>query len=265
MFVIKIGGSLITYKDQYCSPNKEEIIKFAKVIKSIWEDVKGKLIIVLGGGSYGNGVPIQYNIKNSKQEWNPLDLQMMTTKMFEWITLVCQIFREEGIPCYPFQSSSYCITNQGNLKEYNISSIKECLKLNLLPVTAGDLTFDTQDIFSIYSSDNIPEMFVKSLEVQRVVILTDVEGIYMESDEQNTIKLVNKENYEDILKFAGNSNKQDVTGGMNNKLKALIRIADMGTDSVICSGREPSNLIQGIFSDNPPGTFIKAWEKEGEL
>ncbi|WAA09173.1 isopentenyl phosphate kinase [Fervidibacillus albus] len=263
MYVVKIGGSLITHKDEYCSPNLEEIRRYAKVVKKIWEDIKGNLIIVLGGGSYGNGVPIRYNIKNSDQPWDPLDLQMMTIKMFEWISLVCRIFREEGIPCYPFQASSYCTTKDGDLSEYNIAAIKECLKLNILPITSGDLTFDKDKIFVIYSSDNIPEVFARSFRVKRVVTLTDVDGIYTTNQMKDIIKLVNKDNYREILNLAGDSNKQDVTGGMKNKLRALIRIAALGTECVICSGKDPMNLIPAIYSQTPPGTFISAWECEG--
>ncbi|MED4590504.1 isopentenyl phosphate kinase [Priestia flexa] len=259
MFVVKIGGSLITNKNEYCSPNKEEIRKFAKVLKARWEDLRGKLIIVIGGGSYGNGVPIRFNIEKSEQDWKAKDLLMMTVKMFEWLTEVCMIFREEGLPCYPFQSSSYCTTNNGELINYNIGAIEKSLELGLLPITSGDLTFDDTKTFVIYSSDNIPEIFVDYFRVKRVVILTDVDGIYESLKDQNLIKRVNKDNYENILNIAGSSNKQDVTGGMNNKVKALIRIAQKGTTSIICNGNNPESLIEGLYSDTPPGTTIEAW------
>lgn len=264
MFVVKIGGSLITNKDAYCSPDKVKIKEFAKLIKENWSILKGNLILVLGGGSYGNGVPIRYNIADSQQEWDEKNLLMMTTKMFEWMNEVCQIFREEGIPCYPFQTSSYCTTNKGNLNTCNIEPIKHCLNLGILPITSGDLTFDNNKKFVIYSSDNVPEMFIKRLNVKKVVILTDVEGIYEDLKTKKLIKEVTPQNYSDILNMAGNSQKQDVTGGMNNKLKALLRISQEGATSIICNGKDTQNLFRALYDDTPPGTVIKKWNMVGE-
>lgn len=38
---------------------------------------------------------------------------MPTVKLFELMTLITMIFREEDIPCYPFQTSSYLMSSQG--------------------------------------------------------------------------------------------------------------------------------------------------------
>lgn len=259
MYIVKIGGSLITDKNAYCSPRRDKIREFAKVIKSQWDVLRGKLIVVLGGGSYGNGVPIRYNLRDSECEWEHKNLLMMTFKMFEWINEVTMIFREEGIPCYPFQTSSYCTTNGGHPDQFFIEPIKKCLKLGILPVTSGDLTFDQEKTFVIFSSDNVPELFVDHMEIRRVVILTDVPGIYESIESKKIIPRVTRENAELILKVAGGSMKQDVTGGMNNKLRALIRLAQKNVMSVICDGTMPSNLIEALLSENPPGTVIESF------
>lgn len=265
MFVVKIGGSLITDKNAYCSPNRDEIRKYARLVKVHWNQLQGKLVIVLGGGSYGNGVPIRYNIKNSEQDWKHTNLLMMTVKMFEWINEVTMIFRDEGIPCYPFQTSSYCTTANGAPHSFYLDPIKNCLKLGVLPITSGDFTFDHDKSFVIFSSDNVPELFVEHFDVDRVVILTDVPGIYDSIETKTVICKVTKDNYMQVLNVAGASRKQDVTGGMNNKLKALIRIAQKNTTSVVCSGKNVTNLIDALFSDNPPGTVIEAWGKGAYL
>lgn len=264
MYIVKIGGSLITDKNAYCSPKREKIREFARLIKSRWEELSGKLVIVLGGGSYGNGVPIRYRIKNAEQNWQHTDLLMMTVKMFEWINEVTMIFREEGIPSYPFQTSSYCVTENGHPRSFFLEPIKQCLELGVLPITSGDFTFDGQKTFVIFSSDNVPELFVERFNVKRVVILTDVPGIYEELETKQVIRRVTKENYQQILGVAGASTKQDVTGGMNNKLKALIRIAQKNTTSIVCDGTDPQNLLHALFSLDPPGTIIESWN-EGAL
>jgi isopentenyl phosphate kinase len=261
MFIAKIGGSLITNKNGYCSPRLDKIQEFATLIKSNWDKLEGNLVIVLGGGSYGNAVPLRYGISNSQAGWEKINLLKMTEKMFEWNTVVTSIFRNEGVPCYPFQTSSYCTSSNGTLDTFYLEPIKMCLDLGILPILSGDLTFDKGKTFVIYSSDNVPEMFVEKFKVERVVMLTDVPGIYTLQDTKRIVRKVNKENFAQILDAAGSSSKQDITGGMNNKLRSMIRVAKKNTTSVICDGTNPQNLLEALFSSNPPGTIIEAWNE----
>lgn len=259
MFIVKIGGSLITDKNCYCTPNPKEIRKYAKIIHENWRALKGKLIIVLGGGSYGNGVPRKYNMSNAKMNWSKQDLLMMTVKMFEWLTFVAEIFREEGVPCYPFQASSYCLTNNGDLHECYVEPIKHCLNMDILPITSGDFTYDINQKFVIYSSDNIPEMFVRNFDVEKVIMLTDVDGIYESFDTKQIYKTVDKHNYKKVLNVAGHSKKQDVTGGMKNKLRALIKIAELGTPCIICNGHDPNMLMKAVNGEEIHSTTIESF------
>lgn len=260
MYVVKIGGSLITHKDEYCRPNREVIRSYAKVIKEYWDELQGKLIIILGGGSYGNGVPLRYNIDDSKNNWKHEDLLMMTTKMFEWMTEVTTIFRSEGLPCYPFQGSSYISTDDGNLNTCFIKPIKDSLRLRLLPILSGDLTFDSSKRFVIFSSDKIPQVLNKEIDITRVVMLTNVDGIHYKHNSSQIFKNVTRENYPIVLAETGSSKQQDVTGGMRTKVLSLIELAEQGIMSVICNGKQPNNLIDSIFKEEPPGTKIEAWK-----
>src|SRR5918999_6004383 len=88
VFVVKLGGALVTYKDDYCKPNTEIIAELGDVLYSCWSQVKGRLILVLGGGSYGNAVPHRYNLVDSSGEWKPEDLSLMTVKTLELMSLV---------------------------------------------------------------------------------------------------------------------------------------------------------------------------------
>lgn len=262
MFVVKLGGSLITHKDDYCSPNRDVIRGYAKEIKKHWRLLQGNLIIILGGGSYGNGVPIRYKIQNSEQDWRHEDILMMTTKMFEWMTEVTAIFRDEGLPCYPFQGSSYITSDDGDLNRCFVQPIKNSLSLGLLPILSGDLTFDKSKKFVIFSSDKIPQVLNRELEINRVVMLTNVDGIHYRHDPSKIYKNVTRENFPVVIAETGSSKQQDVTGGMRTKFLSLIELAKQGVMGVICNGNNPRNLISSIFKEEPPGTMIQVWKGE---
>ena len=260
VFVVKLGGALITYKDDYCKPNIDIISEFGRVLASRWSEVQGRLILVLGGGSYGNAVPHRYNLLDSYGDWQPSDLSLMTVKTFELMSLVTEIFRGRGIPCYPFQTSSYLITRNGEPQKFWLEPIKRALSLGQLPVLSGDMVFDSERGFVIVSSDQIPELFVGDLSLERVVMLTNVPGVLNYLGDSQVISRVGPDDHKFVLDNARNSKQLDISGGMRNKVKALLRIANLGVESVICDGRNPDVLLQALFEAAPPGTFIEARE-----
>jgi len=258
-FIVKLGGALVTYKNDYCKPNTKIIEELGDTLYTCWSKLKGRLILVLGGGSYGNAVPHRYNLVDSSQDWRTVDLSMMTVKTLELMSLVTGIFRERGIPCYPFQTSSYLVTHNGDPRHYWIDPIKHALSLGLLPVLSGDLVFDSAKGFVIFSSDRIPELFVDSLPLKRVVMLTNVPGVVNYSaGDSDIIRRVTGKDRKLLLSNAGASGHLDVSGGMRNKVEALLRLADMGVESVICDGGTPSLLPCALFDRDPPGTFIES-------
>jgi isopentenyl phosphate kinase len=259
VFIVKLGGALITDKDDYCKPNTAIIEEFARVLYLRWSDLQGRLILVLGGGSYGNAVPHRYNLLDSHSDWRPVDLSMMTVKTFELMSLVTNIFRAQGIPCYPFQTSTYLITRNREPQTFWLEPIKRALGLSLLPILSGDMVFDSERGFVIVSSDQIPELFVGSLSLKRIVMLTNVPGVLnYSSSNLELITRVGPKDQEFVLDNARGSGQLDISGGMKNKVKALLRVADLGVESVICDGRDPSVLLQALFESEPPGTLIEA-------
>lgn len=258
IFIIKLGGSLISDKNGYCAANLESIREFARVIHSRWHDLQGRLVVLLGGGSFGSGVACRYNLQNSSQRWNLGDLSIVTLKMFELLSLVTEIFRGRGIPCFPFQASGYLTSMGGRPDGAFLGSVERALHMGLLPILSGDVIFDTEIQFVIFSSDWMPQLFVDVLPIRRVVILTDVPGLMDYTvTPSRVISRVTKENRNLALQCAGPSGKQDVSGGMKNKLEAMLSLSTLGVESVICDGRVPDLLIQALFDPSPAGTLIE--------
>lgn len=259
IFIVKLGGALISHKDQYCTPNLAVVHEFARIVRSRWSELRTRLIIVLGGGSYGNGVSLRYNLHEASQPWNPADLSMVTVKIFEFMSLVTDIFRQEEVPCYPFQTSSYVMSLDGKPQTVFIEPILRVLAMGVVPILSGDMVFDSERGFVIFSSDGIPELFVGRVPIKRVVMLTNVPGVLTDAVHgSEIISRVTSDNRDAVLGCAGPSRQQDVSGGMANKVRALLRIADLGVESVICDGRSPAALVSAIFDATPSGTVIEA-------
>ena len=149
------------------------------------------------------------------------------------------------------------MTCNGEPRNFWIEPIKHAMSLGVLPILSGDMVFDSDRGFVIFSSDRIPELFINSLPVKRVAMLTNVAGVLNGSE---VFTRVTPEDHELVLNKASASRQQDVSGGMKNKVKSLLRLANLGVESVICDGRDPSVLLQALFEPEPPGTFIEPRE-----
>jgi len=263
VFIVKLGGSVITDKDGYCVGNTSAIHEFGRVIRSRWGDLRGRLIILLGGGSFGSGVTCRYNLQNSSQPWNLPDLSIVTVKMFELLSLVTQAFREQGLPCFPFQASGYITSNHGKPDRIFLEPIKRALAMDLLPVLSGDVIFDSNEKFVVFSSDWMAGLFVDTFAIKRVVMLTDVPGVMdCTFDPPQIVPRITKHNRERVRRYAGPSKKQDSSGGMTNKLEALLSLSALGVEGVICDGRVPALLIPALFDPSPAGTVIDPGTEE---
>ena len=257
MFIVKLGGSLISHKDEYCAANLPVIQAFARIVRSRWAELAGRLLLVIGGGSYGNAISRRYKLEDSSLPWRAVDLPMTTLGMLEWLSLIAGVFREEGVPCYPFQTNSYLVCRDGRPLQAFLAPVKQALAMGLLPLLSGDLVFDTVRKFVIFSSDAIPELFLAELPVRRVVMVTNVPGVLDDLRRGGgLVARITRDNRDTVLRVARGSQHQDVSGGMRTKVEALLRIADAGVEGVICDGRTPEVLLPAMFDIVPPGTFV---------
>ena len=60
LVIIKMGGSVVTFKDQPLMPNMEGIEGIAKVLVELRK--KFKIILVHGGGSFGHYWSVKYDM-----------------------------------------------------------------------------------------------------------------------------------------------------------------------------------------------------------
>ncbi|MDJ0726503.1 MAG: isopentenyl phosphate kinase [Prochloraceae cyanobacterium] len=260
VFILKIGGSLITDKDAYCTPNIRAIQDFIRVIKLNLTELQNRLILIIGSGSFGHGTVLKFNLHSSSGDWKNSNLAIPTIKLFEFMTLIAMMFREQDVPCYPFQTSSYLTTSEGQPVAFFIEPIIQVLSMGIIPILSGDIVFDRHKQFVVFSSDRIPELFLNRLIIKRVAILTNVPGLLCSrKNSVAMLRFITKDNYKFALQAAETSNQPDVSGGMATKIDALIRLAKRGVESVVCDGRDPHLLIPALYEPNPNGTIIQPW------
>lgn len=252
VLVVKLGGSLITHKARYCEADVEQIDLLGHQLAALLADDR-RFVIVLGGGSFGNQIPVRYLLLDARRR-RKQDLPRMTAGMQQLCGLVCSRWWELGIPAHPLQLAAMLWREDGQLK-HDFSALVCALSAGLTPVLTGDMILSTGGDAEVFSSDRLVEILPHYVRVRRNIMLTDVEGVRHRGE---LLKQVNIANVDQVMQSCGASGHPDITGGMKSKLAAMWTAASLGVPGTICSGHAPENLARAVLGEQLPGTSIEA-------
>jgi len=108
-------------------------------------------------------------------------------------------------------------------------------------------------------NDTLAAMVANLIEAERLIILSDQSGLY-DSDPRtnpNAILLAEAKAGDPRLEAMAGPGSALGQGGMVTKVRAAVRAARSGADTVIVSGREP-DVITRLAAGETPGTLLTA-------
>ena len=249
LVLIKLGGSIITHKDGYCESNAAMIRSLGLSIRSIITDYSP--VVVLGGGSFGNRVPQTYGLLSPTKRLQ--DIAMMTITMQKWIFEFTAIWRDLGLSLMPFQSSAL-VFPASDTYSFVSHPLINSLVAGLIPILSGDLIVHPNKTIEIFSSDKILVLLSKSFKFERIIVLTDVNGVQYQG---MLVDRIDQSNIKRILTDCGPSRHPDITGGMGTKVKAVWESVQEGSVAVICNGREENILVDLLLHKKRFGTIVE--------
>ena len=261
MIIVKLGGSVITDKNIPFKPRIRVIKQLARQIKLLHNE-DFNFILIHGGGSFGHPVAKKYGfstkegLKNSKQKigFTEVKLAMQTLN-----NIIVKIFLEEEIPLAPFHTSSLLYASKGRIIEIYIKPIIEACKLRMIPLLYGDIVLDKELGFSIISGDQIAYALASKIQVDKVIFGTDVDGLYTSNPKiDKKAKLIKRIKIHSNRKisFKANGKAIDVTGGILEKVKHAIKIAELGIPVIICNLVKENNLVKVLKNETDNYTLI---------
>jgi len=132
--------------------------------------------------------------------------------------------------------------------EININVLDEIIKANEIPVIAPMGLKDNKP-FNI-NADTAAGAIAKELKARRLLLMTDVEGVYDENK-----KLISEIKSAEAEKLIYN---QTIHGGMIPKIRTCINAVNNSVRGVvIIDGRRPLSILFELFSDQGVGTLIR--------
>jgi isopentenyl phosphate kinase len=243
--IIKLGGSVITKKG--IAPPQTNLESLQRIAREL-KNHTGKLIIVLGGGSYGHQTAHAYgfaDISTSPERrlaGVPLIRHNMTLLSLE----VEEAVRNEDISAVVMPPFSFVTMKDGQIQKFSTEGIRTAIESGLTVIIHGDVCFDETRGASIISGDTIVVHLAKDLHAKNVFVGTDVDGVMtenpMDSPDAKVISMIDIHNKATVMTNTGPSGSVDVTGGMTRKITDLFELAGHNTKIAIFNLLVPGRL-----------------------
>ena len=185
LLVIKLGGSIITYKNNPKPRLRKSNIKYlAMEISEIYK--KGHKIILVHGSGSGHHFVKKYNLhKPDKSRNRNLEISLIDQKTLELSSFLINTLLENRVPAIYFPPHTMTIQSEGNLVDFNTQEIELALNQNLFPVLPGEMVLDDNWGSSVLSGDITTCFLAKKLNADKVIFLTDVDGVFDSNPKKN--------------------------------------------------------------------------------
>ncbi|MGA1792746.1 MAG: hypothetical protein ACMUHM_02245 [Thermoplasmatota archaeon] len=284
MKIIKLGGSLITYKGSDAAPpyrwnetNVRYRVKEASIretARSITPHLEDGMVLIHGGGTHGHRTVRRWAegvVKGgeAKKIWE------VKWRMLQLTETVVRLLGEEGINAVAVSPSDVMRLSGRSIRTFDDSPVREILRSGCVPVLRGDLVPDDETGgWSVVSGDEIMVELVRkgvhgSLPAaSEAIMCLDIEGFYRnlgESDQELLAEIGPDEFHASMpvwrSRITSGEEKGDVSGGVLRKVEACHRIAAMQCNAWMTGGRVKDSLKK-ILAGEGSGTLFRAFRGE---
>src|SRR6266849_8182726 len=141
----------------------------------------------------------------------------------------------------------------GDIIEINSRLLMVLLDQGYLPVISSLGADDAGTVFNI-NADTIASEIAIQLKAEKLVLLSDVDGIYLRAGEPQTkLSRLTADEAEELIQ------KGSASGGMIPKLQSIVELLRRGVKSAhVINGNARNALLAEVFTDKGTGTMIVA-------
>jgi len=261
MFIIKLGGSVITDKSKECTFKQ-------KIMDSLSEQIKKadkEAIIIHGAGSFGHILAKKYGLNQGYKRLEQIKGFSETHEKVQTLnSLVLKSLQKAGIPAVSISPHSTIKLNNHKLEKMNFQIFEEYLKQKFTPVTFGDVVLDKILGFSICSGDILVHSLAKHFKPEKVIFVIDEDGLYTSNPKiDKKAKLIEKTTIKELENLTTKLDEHaDVTGGMKGKIENIKKITELGIDTILLNGNKADRLYQVLVGEETKSTTVIGEKKK---
>jgi isopentenyl phosphate kinase len=246
--LIKLGGSVVTFKDRPLAANAVAIDGISRVLAQI----NMPAIIVHGGGSFGHYWSVKYDMHTRPAGYDAHGVSVVHESMMALNQIIVNSMIRAGLNPYGVPPSLFTAGHKPVAAK--IKQLYEMARSKVTPVTFGDVVHMQGAKYSILSGDAIMTIIAKALRPSRVVFATNVDGIYKDMASRELLSEIPAAGRRSI-EFSKVG--ADVTGGMQRKITEAFKIASYGMDVLMVNGLVPERIADAVKGRLQVGTVVK--------
>ena len=254
LLLMKLGGSVVTFKEKPLSPNFMAIKDLSRVLASI----RMPVVLVHGGGSFGHYWSLKYKMHTKPDGYDLRGISIVHESMIALNEIIVNSLIEEGANPYAVMPSMF--TNGFGPIKTKIEQLRIIAKGGIIPITFGDVVHVKGRNYSILSGDALMTILAKALLPTKTIFLVNVDGLYKDVKTREIIREINYATYKsiDFSKIP-----TDVTGGMSRKIREAFKIAASGIDVLLLNGLKPQRISDALAGIDFDGTAIRGIKNRG--
>lgn len=260
LLFVKLGGSLITDKNQPRTPKPGVIARLMEEIRRARADQPDlRLIIGHGSGSYGHVAAKRHGTRigvRTSEEWR--GFVEVWREARDLNNIVLEAMRAADLPGVAFPPSAILQADRGRIDSLYAEPLKAALAAGLIPLVYGDVVFDRSLGGTIFSTEDVFHALTTELLPDRILLCGLEPGVFLDYPEcTQLLKEIDIDNADQILSLLSGSASIDVTGGMGEKVRLMAALIRQHSElqALIFSGAQADILYRAICNESP-GTLI---------
>jgi len=267
--ILKIGGSVATYKENIKHTVREDLLKnIFTAIASVQNESDFSLLIVHGAGGHVHHLAHTHQLKtgtcnNPVKIAGALETQLAVTRLH---TEIIKIGIEVGLQLVSIPTHTVLTQNANKIDFCDATRITETLSQHKIPVLYGDMVDDHTLGMSICSGDAITAHLTTLLPVTHIFFATDVDGVYTSDPHTDaSATLVENLNFTDMetMTQLTESHNTDTTGGLRGKMdecKILFATCPTLEEIHIFNGLNEMNYSLALQNKQFPHTIVYSYK-----
>lgn len=241
---VKLGGSFITYKNKPFSINYIALKNTVEILRR----TAGKVQVLLGngGGSFAHFVVDAY------KKYDKKILLVNCHKATRTLnSIIVDYMLEHGLLVSTVQTSAIICWGKHGIELF-IEPIKHLLRNGIIPSVYGECVIDESETVRIMSTEEVFSILAKYIDVSRIVLLTDVNGVHTCDPKTcasaKLIPRINRDNIDAILADLKETIYADETGSIYGKVKYMADLSQkLGIPIYITSGFNVDEAVNAIL------------------
>jgi isopentenyl phosphate kinase len=249
---LKLGGSLITVKDQPHTPRLDVLERLAnEITEARRQNPEISILLGHGSGSFGHFVASQYKTRqgvSAEADWQ--GFVEVWRQAAELNQLVMAALAKANLPAMDFPPSAMVSARAGRVEGWNLEPLQITLSHGLLPVIYGDVVFDLELGGTILSTEELFSYLALELKPHQLLFAGHEPGVWADYP-TNSMLLpeITPSSFPHIAAGLRGSAATDVTGGMLDKVQKILSLLGElpGLHVSIFSGENPGNIYHQLL------------------